>query len=637
MGKVIHQTDTPSLDPMPAKEHLYRRGTTFYFRMRLPRSLKKAGTEVMVNGKAQKHEVKFSLNTSDYREAVGLVATHSAIWTAELAKRRKELQAKKRLEHQNGLVATSCKSSPAEVPDVLSDERIRAVVISAFISSQRHSAQIIDGTRGEEREQRLDRLAELQRDLTAYQGGDEKTLPANLHSSLRQHLSLYGLENLPEESDAFKSLLRGYRAALIEDINRLMHHLDKGSPAEFDSQFSGIHAASPLPDTGAGATLDELLKDFDKDQQNRGVSESTHKANVPVFRALREFFGLHTPLSKITQKEMRDFFDFVDKIPVNCQQRYPKKKLAEAVALEAASPTPQLLAPKTLKMYHGRVVTMWRHAMDLGLVQNNPASIRLIASRYVVEEKSKRQSFSFEELNTIFHAPLYTGCEGDLEGWNKPGPNVLKRGRFWVPLLALFQGFRCNEACQLEVADIGEMEGIPIINITDESDDEETDHKRVKNSTSRTHVPIHPTILKMGFLDFVNERKVAGEGSSLFPELPRNKSGVYSSPFSKWFGRFLDKTFEAKGTATKSTFHCFRHSFRDATRRAKIHPEVEDRLGRWKTEGGTGRLYGNGFPLATLRDDLARVEFPGVDFSHLMPKPPRARNTVYPEGHPKAI
>ncbi|MBB5038985.1 integrase [Prosthecobacter dejongeii] len=622
---------------MPAKEHLWRRGSTYYFRMRFPRDLLRAGVAVMVNGKPQKHEVKFSLNTSDYREAVGLVATHSAIWTDELAKRRRELNDKKRLDHQNGLIATSCKSSPAaEVPDVLSDERIRAIVISAFISSQQYSAKIIDGSRGEEKEDRFDRLADLSRALVAYQGGDEKTLPADLHSSLRRHLSLYGLENLPEESDAFQSLLRGYRAALIEDTNRLMHYLDSGSPAEFDSQFRGIHAASPMPDTGAGATVDELLKDFDKDQHNRGVSESTHKANVPVFRALREFFGPHTPLSKITQKEMRDFFDFVDKIPVNCQQRYPKKKLAEAITLEAESPSPQLLAPKTLKMYHGRVVTMWRHAMDLEWVKNNPASIRLIASRYVVEEKSKRQSFTIEELNTIFHAPLYTGCEGDLDGWNKPGANVLKRGRFWVPLLALFQGFRCNEACQLEIADIGEKEGIPIINITDESDDEETDHKRVKNSTSRTHVPIHPTILKMGFLDFVNQRKTAGVGS-LFPELPRDKSGVYSSTFSKWFGRFLDKTFEAKGTKTKSTFHCFRHTFRDAALIADIGSEAADRLGRWKTVGGTGRLYGNGFPLSVLRDKLALIEFAGVDFSHLIPTPPRVRNTVYPEGHPKHI
>ncbi len=61
------------------------------------------------------------------------------------------------------------------MPDVLSDERIRAIVINAFISSQRHSAQIIDGTRSEGKQERFDRLAELQRDLVSYQGGDENT------------------------------------------------------------------------------------------------------------------------------------------------------------------------------------------------------------------------------------------------------------------------------------------------------------------------------------------------------------------------------------------------------------------------------------------------------------------------------
>ncbi|MES2598835.1 MAG: site-specific integrase [Verrucomicrobiota bacterium] len=636
---------------MPAKEHLWRRGSVFYFRMSFPRELRRAGSVVMVNGKPQKHEVKFSLETSDYRAACGLVATHTAIWTAELEKRRQELKLGRGLERTKALLATGCKASlpqaaPTGAAGMLNDERIRAIVLRGFIESQKYSAETIEATRSESKEDRLERLHDLQDEIAAYEGKDSRFQEPDVEALLRKDLKVYGLEKLPKESDSFIALLRGYKAAIVEDLRRLSHHLERGIPTEFDPQFHGYYSSSPLPDLGAGATLGELLKDFDKAQRAKGVSESTHNANIPVFRALREHFGEQTPLAKITQKEMVTFFDFVDTIPVNCQQRYPGKTLAAAAALEAAQNPPRILAPKTRNMYHGRVVTIWEHGRDMGMVQNNPANIRPISSRYVVDEKSERPSFTISELKIIFKAPLYTGCIGDMEGWQKLGPNVPRRGRFWVPLLALFQGFRLNEACQLEIGDVSEKDSVPVIWITDESEDADGDGKgkRVKNKTSKTFVPVHPTIISLGFLDFVKERKKAGDGTNLFPELPRNPQGLFSTPFSKWFGRFLEHTFEAEGLGTKSTFHSFRHAFRDATRRAMIHAEVADRLGRWKTEGGTGRLYGDGFALSVLRDELAKVEYQGLDLTHLMPKAvkpnevkPRVRHTVYPPGHPMAV
>ena len=625
---------------MAAKEHLWRRGSVFYFRMRFPRELLRAKAVVMVNGKPQRNEVKFSLHTSDRKEALGMVATHAAIWTAELERIRLALGQKRGLEQAKALVGADGEGGHSGAAGVVSDERIRAIIVRAFIQAQRHSAEILEAAQGESREARFERLADLSMSLEAYQGEgstiqEGRNLPADLGRTLRLELKAHGLENLPEEGKTFQAFKKEYRAALVEDLRRLKHELETREPKDFDSRFSGIHASSAMPQAHEGATLDELLCDFDKAQRAKKVSDTTHRANVPVFRALREHFGKQMPLSKITQKEMVAFFEFVETIPVNSHQRFPKKSFADAAATEKKSATPRLLAPGTLKMHHGRVVTIWRHAQDMGMVQHNPANIRAIASRYVMDKKSDRESFKTGELNTIFHAPLFSGCKGDLVGWGTPGPNVPKRGRYWVPLLSLFQGFRLNEACQLEVADVGEVDGIPVIKVTDESEEGEAKGKRVKTKTSKTSVPIHPTILKLGFLTFVNRRKIAGDGSSLFPELKRDKTGRYSNIFSKWFGRFLDKTFGEKGTSTKGTFHCFRHTFRDATRRGMIHAEVADRLGRWKTEGtgSVGRLYGDGFAMPVLRDELAKVEFPGLDLAHLLPaKPERIRTPVSQAG-----
>ncbi len=94
-------------------------------------------------------------------------------------------------------------------------------------------------------------------------------------------------------------------------------------------------------------------------------------------------------------------------------------------------------------------------------------------------------------------------------------------------------------------------------------------HKRIKemySDASHRIIPIHPKLKEAGFMEYVASIKERGE-KHLFPELPRDKYGNYSSIYSKWFWRFL-RSVEAK--TEKTSFHSFRHNFRDAMREAEI-------------------------------------------------------------------
>ena len=91
--------------------------------------------------------------------------------------------------------------------------------------------------------------------------------------------------------------------------------------------------------------------------------------------------------------------------------------------------------------------------------------------------------------------------------------------------------------------------------------DGEKSDKRLKGSHSKRRIPIHPEILRLGFLDYLAERRGDDSHPRLFPTAARGADGYYSSPFSKWFGRFRTLTL---GAECKATFHSFRHHFREA-------------------------------------------------------------------------
>jgi integrase len=178
----------------------------------------------------------------------------------------------------------------------------------------------------------------------------------------------------------------------------------------------------------------------------------------------------------------------------------------------------------------------------------------------------------------------------------------------------LFHGFRCNEACQLYIEDVKLELEIPFLAIREEREDGSECEKRLKNQASKRNVPIHPVLLRAGFMEFVAERQRDSASPRLFSELPLGKTRRYSNPFSKWFARFLRSVFTEKPCAT---FHSFRHHFRDALRAKRVGIEAVERLGGWRSHASQESEYGDGMTLGMLREEIEKVEYPGLELNHL--------------------
>jgi integrase len=234
------------------------------------------------------------------------------------------------------------------------------------------------------------------------------------------------------------------------------------------------------------------------------------------------------------------------------------------------------------------------------LITANPAT----QVRTAKSDSKSRVAFTSADLSRIFNSKIY------LDNYR---PKVGGRDAcYWLPLLALFTGARIEELAQLLVKDVHYVPELGhYLNITDEAE-----HAKLKNASSRRHVPVHPILVACGFIDYVQS---VSPSKFLFPHLKPNPRGKMAGYFSNFFGIYLRKT--VKITDRRKVFHSFRHTFKDVCRKVGIEEAVHDAL-TGHTGNSVSRKYGNEqYPLEPLFAGVAQYEINGLDLSHLIKKP----------------
>lgn len=599
---MTHYTVTPdSNSPMPRQQGLLQRGSRWYLNIRVPKDLREA---------LGKEHVRQALDTSDYKEARRKTSFELARWMAHFEEQRNKLA------RMNPITATG-KPRPLGVVD---DQEAFAMVLRFFVQLETRRAE--DKVSDDEREEVLETL---KTDATALGGSGGLYEPQDGSGPLKRFLAREGLE-CPPTSPAFQKLARLFLAAELEHTMRGIDMLEGRPFVPHDHRFRDHFAHSPTPIIERGPTLGELLDRYRKHQETARRSKSSLMAYELPARILREEFGGNEPLSSITAQRIAFLVEVLRNVPQNASQRYPKLTLREAVAAAEKAGDLRKLKRVSLINYHANIGAIFKFGVAHGMMKENPAANPYLRETFGEEGIAEpKAQFTVAELNRLFLAPLYTGCIDDENGYARRGEARPRRGRFWIPLLALFHGMRCNEACQLHTEDVKERDGISFFAIREEGENGEKCDKNLKTKQSRREVPFHPVLIRLGFPEFVAERRKDTTSPRLFPELAAGGKGYYSNPFSKWFGRFVGKTL---GHQVEATFHSFRHQFRDACRVARLDAESVALLAGWEPGEAGGKAvmnkYGRGpdfFRL--LAEDLAKVSYAGLDLSHLYPEAKR--------------
>lgn len=221
--------------------------------------------------------------------------------------------------------------------------------------------------------------------------------------------------------------------------------------------------------------------------------------------------------------------------------------------------------------------------------------------------RKQRDMWTGAELTKLFTSPIWSGCHPHFR--SRPGTEIIRDSRFWLPLLGLFHGNRLEEFAQLRRSDVGQDDGVWYLHITDE------DGRQLKNEQSRRMVPLHSELILIGFLEHVAGATTNPNGQ-VFPELrPGGKDRKLGYYFSKQFSAYR----LAIGVRRPGLdYHSFRHGVTTKLYEAEVNEAWIDLLtGHDEAVSESRRRYLKGIPLSQLRGAIERVRWPELDLSHL--------------------
>jgi integrase len=235
--------------------------------------------------------------------------------------------------------------------------------------------------------------------------------------------------------------------------------------------------------------------------------------------------------------------------------------------------------------------------------------------------RRRRKEWDVQHLHRLFASPVYASDD-------RP-----KRGRgeaaYWMPLIALFSGARLEEIAQLRLADFrqetyyGDADeecSAWVMDITHEEPQAEGESDlgtSTKTAAGTRRVPIHPELLRLGLIRYVQDLRQAGD-AKLFPKLTQNKYGKVGAKWGEWWTTYRR---DVCGIITDGVvFHSFRHTFKYFAR----HVSIEDALQReimGHSPGDTADEYApSGHGLHRLVEAMRSYRIPGLK----LPAPPPA-------------
>lgn len=556
-------------------EGLNLRGSRYCVRIIIPDDLRH------IYGKAR---VNPALGTSDRREATLLGTLKRAEWLADFEAKRRALKPAQLTavgpELASLLAARVRASILADDDRVRSDLPLLAEMVHIRRELDRRNANGLIIPQWDLPEPRIDDLSGATEDerqelegLNAYLDGNAAIALAgrNLAAVLplvQAEAAKLGVSfdaKTPGAREALLICLRAYRTAHKEMTLR-----DIGEVVETPV----VHAIVP-PAASAPTDASKTLRDVYDRWKLSGATTRSKDSIAAYGRAVSQFEGQHPDTAlKAINGDLGDLYRAW--LMANCNT--PK------------TARDRLTAIKSLLKYAAEKLEWIPKHPWRGLDIKAPTT-------------NKRRPWTDDELRALFMAPLHT---------RYALPDASLGGRdaaYWIPLLGLYTGARLGELCQLRTVDIQTIEGIPVLVLTDDGEDQ-----NIKSDAGHRSVPIHSELLRLGFLGYVEAIRAAG-ADSLWPSM-KMRAGKPSDYFGRWF-RVYRKSLGIDGA--RPDFHCFRHTLRPLMRRAGFSEETQDKVTGHKAKGSVGTVVYGHWTLKEIHEAVESIRYPVLSLPVVAP------------------
>lgn len=386
-----------------------------------------------------------------------------------------------------------------------------------------------------------------------------------------------------EFSKAFLRIVEANRRILVDPGFSL--------PAYQDTRAGDSpHVAAAKP--GAPA-ISMAWEEYKQEVKWKPNSERQFDALIRDFIS-PEFVG-DKPVSALTRDDIIGFRNTQRKLPARREKsrEYRDKTVAELVAMDI--PAHICITERTI---NNKLTTLgtffnWCHKIK-GYLDKDI----LYKTQYQKVVKAKRGVYTTAHLNALFDPAHYR-------------PSLINKPfKFWIPLLGLHTGARISELAQLKIEDVVERDGIVSIRIYEGDPDQS-----VKSVNGKRLVPVHETLLQLGFAEFVLHQRERGV-TRLFPELPGtdNKAGA---PVTKWFTEFRRKRGipDRNALGEQLVFHSFRHTVTTTLRHSNVSGKghdvtmVQQIVGHKRNSNGATDIYTHAYDDQTCKTVIDTLDF----------------------------
>lgn len=344
--------------------------------------------------------------------------------------------------------------------------------------------------------------------------------------------------------------------------------------------------SNPRVAISGGPLLSEMFEKWLREQAGKWSPQTAadYRIGLDLFK---EVAG-DLPVGAIRRDDMRAVRDVAQRLPAGWRKlkQYRGRPAREIAADEAERP----LKPSTVNRYLQAIKGTLDFCVEEGLLERNEAAgVRVHDAEPVAD---KRKTWDVEQLNAWFSSAVY---QLPRESWDH---------RQWLPLLALFSGARREELAKLRVQDVRPVEGMLCLDIRWTGDG-----GRLKTKSAERYVPVHGSLLALGFADYVAGGARRGGGEMLWPHLKQGARG-WGSNFGKWFTR---EKRNAGITDPKLDFHSFRSTVVDVllNKGVPLH-DVKALVGHSQGKDVTQTSYRKSFRVAFMRQIVDRIAFDGL-------------------------
>lgn len=366
------------------------------------------------------------------------------------------------------------------------------------------------------------------------------------------------------------------REAILQSIQVLQARKEHN----FEYEHKVFDKAKPVEKKGP--RLFEIIDLYIQENNGpNGWKPRTAKSFLDNLELFKSIVG-NVYMSDINHDTLIGFKNSLCRLPKNKGKlkEYRDKSVPELLLMDI--PEDKRMSVTTINGHLTNIGTFFNWCKGQGYAEVNYAEGKKLKNK----TQTERDTFTKEDLELIF------------------SQDFKKDFQYWIPVIGLHTGARINEIAQLYKNDIVKQDGIYCFRI-----DQANEGQSIKKDSTARIIPIHPKIIELGFLRYVESVK----GERIFPELIYQNNSFGHGP-TKWFSYLKRKI----GFGKDKVFHSFRHTLVNHCLSNNCNDHLLKQYIGHKEKDITSGIYNRkGYSVKQINEELIPLIKFDIDLSHL--------------------